>query len=152
METSTPQITRELPPAFKLATGNHASFEDGACLMEAVAYIAGEPHSDHPKCTCPVLTRHGIRLNDRFNDEERQLLAPLIPRLVGTRADRATQLRRVNVLVDASIREITPMAYDAIGWGDADKNGAERERSAHLARRKVVEASIAAFARAIEIR
>jgi hypothetical protein len=108
---------RDLPSAFRLASGNHSSFDEGACLMEAVAYVAGEPHSDHPRCACPVLTRHGIRLNDRFSDEERQLLAPLIPRLVGTRADRATQLRRVHLLVDASIREITPMAYEAVGWG-----------------------------------
>jgi hypothetical protein len=118
MDSDTPKSPRDLPAAFKLASGNHESFNDGACLMEAVAYVAGEPHSDHPRCACPVLTRHGIRLNDRFSDEERQLLAPLIPRLVGTRADRATQLRRVYVLVDASIREITPMAYDAVGWGD----------------------------------
>jgi hypothetical protein len=62
--------------------------------------------------------RHGIKLNDYFNDEERQLLVPLIPLLVGTRTDRTSRLRRAHMLVDATIREITPMAYDALGWTD----------------------------------
>lgn len=33
-----------------LGTGNHSSIEAGVCVMEAVAYVAGEPWSDHPKC------------------------------------------------------------------------------------------------------
>ena len=27
----------------------------GMCAMEAAAYIAGEPHSDHPVCVSPVI-------------------------------------------------------------------------------------------------
>jgi len=34
--------TRILPANFKLAHGSHATFERGACLMEAVAYVAAE--------------------------------------------------------------------------------------------------------------
>jgi len=49
METSIPKLVRELPLDFKLAHGSHADWSRGACLMEAVAYVAGEPHSDHPE-------------------------------------------------------------------------------------------------------
>ena len=38
-----------------LEKGAHASFAKGVCAMELVSYIAGEPFSDHPKCTSPVL-------------------------------------------------------------------------------------------------
>ena len=34
----------------RLASGSHHSWRQGACLMEAVAYVAGEEHSDHPQC------------------------------------------------------------------------------------------------------
>ncbi len=117
-QTETTPTLRQLPTGFALSESSHQSFEEGACLMEAVAYIAGEPHSDHPKCACPVLTRNGIRLNDRFTDEERQLLAPLIPKLVGTRSTRAVELRRMYSLVDYSVRVIVPMAMDVVGWKD----------------------------------
>ena len=36
----------QLPP---LKSGAHRSIEDGACLLEAVAWLAGEPWSDHPE-------------------------------------------------------------------------------------------------------
>lgn len=38
-----------------LAHGKHGSPEGGLCLLEAVAYVAGEPHSDHPACVSPVI-------------------------------------------------------------------------------------------------
>jgi hypothetical protein len=82
--------------------------------MEAVAYVAGEPHSDHPACASRVLTSIAIRLNDRFSDEERQLLAPLIPRLVGTRSTLDVDRKRSFAMVDASIRELVPLGLDAV--------------------------------------
>ncbi len=109
---------RDLPANFKLSHGSHKSFEDGMCAMEAVAYIAGEPHSDHPSCASPVLARHCIRLNDRWNDEERQLLLAVIPKLVGTRGDTARHINQMFVLVDASLREIVPIAFEARGHTD----------------------------------
>src|SRR4051812_4805048 len=79
-------LNLETLDALELENGSHAAREKGVCLMEAVAWFANEPHSDRPKCACPVLTSFGISLNDRFSAEERQLLKPLIPKLVGTRA------------------------------------------------------------------
>ncbi len=111
-------IMRELPANFRLAKGSHKSFEDGACAMELVAFIAGESHSDHPQCASPVLTRYCICLNDRWNDEDRQLLIGVLPKLVGTRGDYKLHARQAVVLVDASIREIVPLALEARGWND----------------------------------
>ncbi len=75
---------RELPEDFRLMAGSHTSFRDGACVMEAVAYVAGLPHSDIPRCACGVLTQFAITLNDSFSPAERQLLIPFIPRLAGS--------------------------------------------------------------------
>lgn len=52
-----------------LSSGAHPTREAGMCAMEAAAYVAGEPHSDHPKCVCPVITQTLIRANDRMRDD-----------------------------------------------------------------------------------
>lgn len=70
-----------------LAKGGHWSIDEGACLLEAVAYVAGEPHSDHPRCVSPVLGTFGRNLNDVLPDDLRQHLIPLIPDLPGTAGD-----------------------------------------------------------------
>jgi hypothetical protein len=97
----------------KLTTGSHEDREAGLCIMEAVAWFANEPHSDHPQCACPVLTRFGIWLNDSFDDEQRHQLKPLIPRLVGTRDEAMEQMRRdylfnatLNVLISIGLRNL----------------------------------------------
>src|SRR5690606_12434912 len=68
-----------------LDSGAHPDREQGVCLMEAVAWVAGEPHSDHPRCVDVALAAYGRTLNDLLRDDERQLLVPLIPMLIGTR-------------------------------------------------------------------
>jgi len=54
------------------------------CVMEAVAYVAGEPWSDHPKCASKVIGTFLRGWNDGMDDTDRQMLKPFIPRLVGT--------------------------------------------------------------------
>src|SRR5690606_8813913 len=54
-----------------LMKGSHRRREDGVCAMELVAWIAGEPHSDAPRCACPVLTAFVTHLNDTLDDEPR---------------------------------------------------------------------------------
>ena len=39
----------------ELLAGSHTGPEDGMCVMEAVAYFAGEPFSDHPACVSPII-------------------------------------------------------------------------------------------------
>lgn len=55
-----------MAPAIDLDTivlerGAHASIEDGGCIMEWTAYLAGEPHSDHPACVSGVNRAHDPR-------------------------------------------------------------------------------------------
>lgn len=86
--------------SLNLKSGAHKTPEDGMCVMEAVSYFAGEPHSDKPVCACPVLTSFMITLNDKMSDSERVILKPYIKKLIGTR-DGNSQ-KRLNLLVRAS--------------------------------------------------
>ena len=65
--------------------GSHDPHEGKYCLLEAAAHLAGEQHTDRPKCVCPVLAAVGRGLNDLLDADRRQvLLAGLAPALVGT--------------------------------------------------------------------
>jgi hypothetical protein len=93
-----------------LKEGSHEDFETGACIMEAVAYVTGEPWSDHPACACPVITTFMISWNDALlSDEERtRLLLPLIPKIVGTRGSEALESRRATMAADWLVRTHAP--------------------------------------------
>ncbi len=56
----------------------------GACLMEYVAVLAGERHTDHPKSVCPTLATMARVVNDRVSDRARQRLAIAAPDFIGT--------------------------------------------------------------------
>lgn len=76
-----------LPSGFRLrkrAGGGDPA--NGLCFMETVSLIAGEPITDEPECACPVLTRHGIMLNDAMPDDRRQELIGLAWAVAGTRS------------------------------------------------------------------
>jgi len=95
-----------LPP---LAKGAHKKADGVACLMEAVAFVAGERWSDHPTCACPVIGAFLRTWNDDLPDDERDvLLRPLVPLLVGTRSTPAIERRRAMMAADWLIREHTP--------------------------------------------
>jgi len=76
-----------------LAEGAHDDRSEGLCLMEAVAWFAGETHTDHPECVSPVLGAFGRELNDCLPDDKRQQLRSLIPLLPGTAGDGLDQAR-----------------------------------------------------------
>ena len=75
--------TRELDlDTLILKAGGHP--EDGEfCIMEAVAFVAGEPWSDHPACASQVIGAFMRSWNDALDDEGRQKLKPYVRRLVG---------------------------------------------------------------------
>lgn len=79
-----------------IARGSHDEKQREYCVMEAVAYIAGEEHTDAPKCACPYLTDLLIDWNDALaTDKERnRLLKPLIPNIVGTKGKPAVSVKR----------------------------------------------------------
>ena len=95
--------------AFTLSKGSHYSFDDGACAMELAAHLAGEPHSDHPPCVCPVLGAFVRSWNDNLPDDKRnELLKPIIPRLLNTRGSKKLETRRALMAADWLVRTHAP--------------------------------------------
>ncbi len=98
-----------------LGSGAHHDATPGQwCLMEATAYLAGEPWSDHPACVSPVLGAYGRGLNDAWDDVQRQKLVPFIPRLLGT-ADDGQDEARSYLALDWLLRTYTPAWLDLAG-------------------------------------
>lgn len=85
--------------------------------MEMVAWLAGEEHSDEPKCSCPVLAAFVRALNDALPDDglRTRILRPLVPRLINTRADAKVELARGLAIADATVRHFLPMMLRASG-------------------------------------
>ena len=109
----------------KLSHGKHSTREDGLCLMEAVALLGGEGHTDTPECACPVLSAFGRKLNDEMGHGSEgdalraKYLADLAPRLVGTRSTPEVEIRRALVFADGAVRVLAPLALEAAGLCDA---------------------------------
>jgi hypothetical protein len=55
--------------------------------MELASFLAGEPWSDHPSCTHPLLASLARDVNDHVGDDARNRLAPLIPEVIGLNGD-----------------------------------------------------------------
>jgi hypothetical protein len=70
-----------------LSTGSHTPGSGQACVMEFVSVIAGQEWSDTPDCTNLTLCYAAQRVNDTMSDDERHLLVPLVPDLIGTNPD-----------------------------------------------------------------
>jgi hypothetical protein len=88
--TSVPEPTR-------LTRGAHLCAEDGACLMEAVSRYAGEPWTDAPACTHPLLAHLARLVNDASTDSGRQRLLPAVPTLAGAHTDDPASYPRLAV-------------------------------------------------------
>src|SRR5690554_3909372 len=67
-----------------LAAGSHYP-GDEMCVMEAVAFVAGEEWSDGPECASPVIGAFMRAWNDSLDDDDRQELKRYILRLVGSK-------------------------------------------------------------------
>jgi hypothetical protein len=66
-----------------LGVGRHRGPEHGACVMEYVSVLAGEPWSDAPGCTDRALGELARRVNDDVGRDARTALVAVAPRLVG---------------------------------------------------------------------
>jgi len=73
--------TPDLVPV--LSRGKHRNPRKGACFMELAAFLAGEPWSDHPGCTHPLLAALARDVNDTIGDAARREIAPLVPEVIG---------------------------------------------------------------------
>ena len=114
--TNTEQ-TERLRNITVLQQGKHDP-DRGYCLLEAVAYVAGEPWSDRPACVSPVLAAFGRNWNDGMqSNAKRASLIPYIPLLIGTAGDAAADEARGWMALDWLIREHT-VAWLALAGGD----------------------------------
>ena len=103
---TTPRGLAALPP---LSAGAHKYVEQGACVMEAVSYVSGEPWSDKPACACPVLGAFMRAWNDDLPEADRdRLLRPLVRRLVGSRSTPEVEVRRSWLAMDWLVRMHAP--------------------------------------------
>jgi hypothetical protein len=93
-----------------LKNGCHSGPTEGACVMEAVAYIAGEKWSDHPECVSPVIGVFLRSWNDGMpTDADRdRLLKPLIPKIINTRSTPAVEEQRSYLALDWMTRTFLP--------------------------------------------
>lgn len=83
-----PPEKQEQWAALDLAFGGHTSFNRGACALEAAAWLAGEHHTDSPKCVDPFLATIVRCWNDAVSGSFRNaIIKPLVPELIGTASD-----------------------------------------------------------------
>jgi hypothetical protein len=94
--------------ALVLKPGAHDEASKEMCIMEAVAYVANEPWSDHPQCASPVIAAFLRSYNDSVSDDVRQTLKPFILRLVGTASTPQVEERRSLMAADWLVRVHTP--------------------------------------------
>ena len=97
-----------------LAAGGHTDRAQAVCAMEAVAWLAGEPHSDQPQCACPVIGAFMRSWNDAIPDDatRTRLLKPLLPALVGSKSTVAVELKRSYLAFDWLARVQAPAWLD----------------------------------------
>ena len=107
-----------LPDAIPvLSRGRHRTPRRGACFMEFASVLAGERWSDHPPCTHPLLAELAREVNDATSDANRQLLAPMIPAVVGRRGDDQTWLTGAVAVAASTIRDVPEGAQRALAGG-----------------------------------
>lgn len=94
----------------RLSPGRHRSAKTGACFMEFASYLAGEPWSDSPQCTDPLLAHLARAVNDRLSDARRDEIAPEIPRVIGLRGDHRVIAPVVALRAAASALPVVSMA------------------------------------------
>jgi hypothetical protein len=121
-----------------LAKGGHNSREEGVCAMEAVAWIAGEPHSDSPQCASPAIAAFMRSWNDSLPDGDRdRLLKPYLAKLIGSRGTAAAEERRGWLAMDWLIRTFAPawlsLVHDLSPHAEALRNLPEIANSAAVA-------------------
>jgi hypothetical protein len=99
-----------------LIHGAGATPDQGACIMQAVAWLAsdGKQWNDAPDCVHPVLRKVAIWVNDSVGTVPRRRLWPLVPRLMGTATgDRKTDVRTGVQLAVWAASRVLPLIKDA---------------------------------------
>ena len=88
----------------RLCAGMHKSPEQGVCAMELASMLAGERFGDRPRSVSPVIGAFLRTYNDGIGDHARQDLYAYAAKVVGTRARRSVEGRRVTMCLDLARR------------------------------------------------
>jgi hypothetical protein len=100
-----------------LTRGRHRSSRRGASFMEYASFLAGEPWSDHPACTHPMLAQLARHINEVVDDADRQELAELVPDVVGRRGDDHTWLTLPVAVASTAILEAPNSTQHVLATG-----------------------------------
>jgi hypothetical protein len=97
-----------------LVSGGHNERKQGVCAMEAAAWLAGREHTDSPVCVSASIAALMRNWNDSLKtDEDRnRLLRPLLPVILDTVSDEATETRRGWMAIDWLARTMAPAFLD----------------------------------------
>jgi hypothetical protein len=105
--------------ALTLYSGAHKAASKKMCILEAVAYVAGEPWSDHPECASKVIGAFLRSWNDTLDDDTRnRLLKPYVLKLVGTVGTSEQESVRAWMCLDWLVRTYTPAWLRTAGLHD----------------------------------
>lgn len=88
--------------------------QNGVTAAEALAWMAGEPHSETPRSVCPVILAL-IRLWSRnLSQEGRNILVrPILPLLLNTGSDTKASMHRADTLMHWTVLTNTTAWLDA---------------------------------------
>ena len=99
-------------PETPLPTGNR-----DLCIMEAVAFMSGEPWSAKPVCASPTIARFLRSWQDSLSDDDRDRLLPAsiwVPRLIGSRGDDEIERIRLGLIHSWLLRVCVPAWLDLV--------------------------------------
>lgn len=94
-----------------LSRGKHRNPRRGACFMEMASFLAGEPWSDHPACTDPLLAHLARMVNDCTSDAGRGRLVTHIPSVVGVRGTGLAWEVSLSAVVGAAALPQVPESF-----------------------------------------
>ena len=105
------------PDEFYIGDGAHALYDgepEGRCVMEWFAYLYQQKHSDSPVGVHETIRMFCISLNDQLPDDQRQLLAPYLGRMMGSDAldNYGLAWKALNFIA----KTWTPLWLDAVGY------------------------------------
>ncbi len=114
VDATTPVLSLEDIEQIPLRHGSHGSRTEGVCAMELVAWMAGEPHSDHPKCSSHLIGTFLRTWNDQLPDDEtrNRLIRPLLPLVLNTASTVDVENQRAMRIYDWMVRVFTPAWLD----------------------------------------
>lgn len=103
-------ITSDLDwSSIPIRSGEHLARGEGVCALEMVAWMAGEPHNDHPACVSKTIATFIRAWNDSLpSDDEREILRPVLPALIGTAGNMDEELLRSEMCMDWLLNEQLP--------------------------------------------